>query len=133
MKSILRNFFINFLAFWLIATFFSAIDFSGRISVLLFASFVLSVANLLVKPILNLIFLPLNLITMGGFRWIVNVIVLYLVTLFIPEFTIKPFEFPGFQFGGFVVPPLHFNLFWTYILISFFLSLISNIIYFLFK
>jgi len=133
MKSVLRNFFINFFAFWLIATLFSAIDFSGRIDVLLFASLALSIANLLVRPILNLIFLPLNLITMGGFRWIVNVIVLYLVTLFIPGFIIKPFEFPGLQFGGFVVPPFHFNLFWTFILISFILSLVSNIIYFLFK
>jgi putative membrane protein len=101
--------------------------------ILILASLLLAIVDLVVKPILNLVLLPLNLITLGAFRWIINVIVIYLVTLLIPEFKVKPFIFPGLQLYGFVIPLLHFNLFWTYILISFILSLVSNLTYSLFK
>lgn len=133
MKNLLKNIFINFISFWIIAEFTESIYYSGKVSVILIASVVLSFINLLIKPILNLLFLPLNLLTMGAFRWIINAITLYLVTLFVPEFQIKPFTFPGVNFYGFVIPVLHFNLFFTLIFISFILAIMSNFTISLFK
>lgn len=133
MKKILRNIFVNFLCFWVIASLLPVIQYGGKIEVLVFASLALAVVNWFIKPILKLFFLPLNLITLGSFGWIINIIVLYLVTLFVNDFRIVAFVFPGFQFHGFSIPAISFNTFFAYLLVAFLFSLISDIIYSIFK
>lgn len=133
MKSILKRVFVNFLCFLAVSGAIPAIDYSGKLLILITASVVLSVVNWLVKPILNLLFLPLNFITLGTFRWITNILLIYLVTIITPEFKITPFLFPGINFQGFIIPPIYFNLFFTYLLVAFLLSIISDIIYSVFK
>lgn len=133
MKRIIRNILVNCFCFWLISSIIPAIDYSRNFVVLFYASLTLSLVNFLVKPLLNILFLPLNLITLGTFRWVTNIIVLYLVTVLIPEFSITPFHFAGYSSAGFILPPLYFNLFFTYLLIAFLFSVISDIIYSLFK
>jgi len=133
MKTIFRSIFVNFLCFWFIAVFLPVIQYGGKIEVLIFASLALAIVNWFVKPILNIFFLPLNLITLGSFRWIVNIIVLYLVTVIVSDFKIISFLFPGFQFQGFSIPPINFNIFFAYLLVAFLSSLISDIIYSIFK
>lgn len=133
MKRVFRDFLINFFGFLIISNLLPAIDFSGRIEIMIFASLALSLVNFLVKPLLNLLLLPLNLITLGAFRWIINIISLFLVTLIIPGFKIKSFVFQGVNYQGFVIPPANIGLFWSYLIISFILRLISDIICAVFK
>ena len=133
MKSALRQVLVNFSCFWLISLLISAIDYSQKIEVLLFASITLSIVNFLIKPILSLLFLPINLITLGTFRWVVNALVLFFVTLLVPGFHLVAFVFPGANFAGFVVPTIRVNTFLAIILVSFLLSLFSDMIYSLFK
>lgn len=133
MRKIIRSIFINFLCFWLIAEFLPAIDYSNNLKILFIASLTLFLFNLLVKPLLNLVFLPINLITLGSFRWVVNIIVLYLVTIFVSGFYIKPFSFSGINFNGFIIPALNFSTFWSFLLVSFLISVISDTINYLMK
>lgn len=48
----------------------------------------LAAANVLIKPILKVIFSPLILVTLGFFTLIINIFLIWLVTLFAPELRI---------------------------------------------
>lgn len=133
MKTLIRNIVLNSFCLWIISLLSGAVAFSNKLEVLIFASISLAIVNLFVKPLLNLIFLPLNLITLGTFRWVVNIIVLSLVTVLVPGFHIQTFVFTGLNFAGFVIPAIKFNVILSYLAVSFLLSVLSDIIYWLFK
>jgi len=133
MKTLIRNIVLNSFCLWIISLVSGAVTFSNKLEVLIFASISLAIVNLLVKPLLNLIFLPLNLITLGTFRWGVNIIVLFLVTVLVPGFHIRDFVFTGLNFSGFVIPAIRFNVLLSYLAVSFLLYLLSDMIYWLFK
>jgi len=132
MKSFLRRILINFLAFFLIAKLTGGINFQENYLILFSAAFFLTILNLLVKPLLNLLLMPINLLTLGAFRWVVNVVVLFLVTLFVAEFKISGFVFPGLTFAGFVIPSINFSFFWALILISFLVEIFYGFIAWIF-
>lgn len=133
MKSLLRSIIINFLTLFLIAKFTGAVHFSDNFVILFWASFFLTILNFLVKPILNILLTPINFITLGAFRWIINLIVIFLVTLFVPEFKIVGFQFNGLALGGFVIPAVKVSFFWSLFLVSFLIELLFGFIYWLFK
>ena len=54
----------------------------------LLAAVVLGVVNTFIKPVLVLLTLPLTIITLGLFIFIVNAIVLRITTLFVPGFSV---------------------------------------------
>lgn len=54
----------------------------------LLAAIVLGIINTFIKPLLVLFTLPLTIITLGLFIFIVNAIVLRIVTLFVPGFMV---------------------------------------------
>jgi putative membrane protein len=133
MKKHLRSFLISFFALWLAAYFLKGVSYSGGWQTLGLAALALTLINLLIKPLIKLLLLPINLITLGAFRWLVNVIVLYLVTLLIPQFQIKPFVLTGFAYQGFVVPTISLGTFWAYVVTSLVVSLVSTFFYWLAK
>ncbi len=133
MKTLIRNILINSFCLWIISFLTEAINYSSKTEILIFAGVSLAIVNIFIKPLLNLIFLPLNLITLGTFRWIVNMIVLFLVTILVPGFRIQAFVFKGINFAGFVIPTINFSLFFSYLAVSFLLNVISGMIYWIFK
>lgn len=128
MKSFLRGILTNFFSLFLVAKLLACLDFSENIIVLLLASLYLSVFNLVVKPVLNLLLMPINLLTLGASRWIINVVVLFLVTLFVHNFRIVAFTFPGLNISSLSLPAVHFSFFWALIIVSFILELLTSVI-----
>jgi putative membrane protein len=126
MKGFLKNIFLNFLTLLLIAKLVGAVSFKENYLVLFWAALFLTLLNLLVKPLLNLLLMPVNLLTLGAFRWVVNVIVLLLVVFFVTDFKIAGFSFPGASFAGFVIPAISLTFFWALILVSFLIEIISG-------
>jgi putative membrane protein len=55
----------------------------------LIAAIVLGAINSGLKPVLSLLSLPLNLVTLGGFSLVVNGICFWLASLFVPDFTVS--------------------------------------------
>jgi len=133
MKTLIRSFLINFGALWLVSQLFSGIVFTQGYETLAMAALALGLFNLLVRPILNIFFLPLNLLTMGTFRWLVNVATLYLVTIVVPGFSITAFSFTGFVYSEMAIPAFSVAGIPALILTSFVLSLISSFFYWLVK
>lgn len=87
-------------------------EFTGNTISLLLVSFLFSLANFFLKPILKLLFGPLILITLGLFTIAINMMILYAVDHYSPELTITG------------IPAL----FWATILMGF-----ANLIYSLIK
>lgn len=80
---------------------------------------------LILKPILNIISFPVNLITLGLFSMFTNALILYLLVFFIIGISISPFSYPSFELLGFDVPKISFSLIFTYIYTAFVLSFID--------
>jgi putative membrane protein len=133
MRRILRSILINVAAIWLISQVATGIVLERGLETLLVAAFTLGMINLLIKPVINILLLPINLITLGTFRWLVNVAALYLVTVIVPDFKIVSFQFLGLTYKGIVIPALSLNLIFSFVVISFMISLVSGFLYWLLK
>ncbi len=76
---------LNAVALWLAATFVPGIHYTGGIQWLLIAGLVLGLLNLLVKPVLTFLSLPLIVLTLGLFYLLINGLVLYLAAALLPH------------------------------------------------
>lgn len=126
MKKIARNTTVNGIALFILPQLVNSFQITGGIFMFALAGFVFSLLSFIVRPILKLLTLPLNFITFGLFSFVINAILLYLLTIILPQITITEFDFQGLSFLGFVIPKIYFNLFLTYILCSFFLSIMTT-------
>lgn len=77
------------LSLWLATKFVPGVSFSGDIKYFLLTGVVLGLINLIIKPILNLITLPLRIITLGLFGIVINMAVIWFVDIAFPELVIK--------------------------------------------
>lgn len=78
----------NCLAIYLAAYLVPGVSFKGDWKILLLAGFILSLINLIIKPILKMISFPLILLTFGLFSLIINIFLVWLLMKFIPELNI---------------------------------------------
>ncbi len=77
-------------AIWLTSLLFSGIQVSGIASILL-ASLALAVLNTALRPLLLLVTLPLTVVTLGFFVFIVNAVVLKAAAFLVPGFDVVGF------------------------------------------
>lgn len=82
--------------------------------------------NFLLVPMLKILFLPLNLLTLGLFAWITNVLALYALTTLVSDFQLVTYAFSGYNYNGFNLPPYDFSPFFVAILASFLIGLITH-------
>ena len=133
MKNILRLYLIDTLALYAVSQIAGGIVLDSGFETLLLAVVGLTVASVLVRPVINLLLLPLNLITFGLFRWVSSAIALYLVTLVVPGFTIVAFNFVGFSSKWIVIPPINLSGILAFVAFSFLLSVITSIVHWIIK
>jgi len=112
MRNLLIRFFINAAALWVVDRIFHGIIFWDDQS-LLIAAIVFGLLNAFLKPVLIILTLPVNILTLGFFTIIINAIILELTDYFIDRFSIDSFT--------------------TAILASLFISVISIILNKVFK
>ncbi len=67
------------------------VHFEGSFEMLLFAGGVLGFLNFFVKPILKIITLPLRILTLGLFSFIINIVIVYFVDLAFYELIFEGF------------------------------------------
>lgn len=133
MKRHLRVFLFNLLALSWVTKLLPGVSYSGGYQTIVFASLVFTLVNLFVKPLLNILLLPINLLTLGLFRWLVNVLTLYLVVMIVPQFKISGFFCQGLTYYGFIIPKMYLSIFSVYILASCLISLITTFLLWLSK
>lgn len=129
LKSFLKRSFRTFLSLAFLMFLFPGFQIENKTFSLVIGAFLLTAINILVRPILKLIFLPLNLISFGLFRWVINVFSLVLLTFLVEEIRFVSYEFPGAAYAGFTVPAISFSALGSLICGSFLLSLIQRTIF----
>lgn len=87
-------------------------------------AFILSIFEVVLKPIIKVLLLPINLLTLGTFRIIINTFGLYLVTFLFSDFQVKNINSPAINFWGLQIPNMSFTNFFAYLVTSFTISLI---------
>lgn len=102
-------------------------------SAYLIASIVFVVFNFVLAPIIKLLLLPINLLTLGLFRWLTNVLILYIFDLLYDGLRISSFIFGGYTSPIISLPAGSINLFWVLVLSSLLMSLTYSIINTLFS
>lgn len=133
MKTILKHFLIDTVSLYLISLIVSGIVFEKGLETLFLTGFVLMLTTLVIQPIINLLLLPINLVTFGLFKWVTYAMTLYLVTVAVPGFKLLDFAFQGFTSVWFSVPSFSIGGPLAFIAFSFMISLVSSLIYWIFK
>ncbi len=133
MKTILKHFVIDATSLYLISLAVRGLVFENGFVTILLAGGVLAITTMLVRPVINLLLLPINLITFGLFKWIGQAVSLYIVTLAVPGFKILDFAFRGMASYWFIIPPINLDGIMAFIAFSFLISTTSSLIYWIFK
>lgn len=133
MKKIFRHFAIDTLTLYAVSLFTTGLVFEEGLITVLLAGAGLTVASLLARPVINLLLLPINLITFNLFKWVSSAIALYLVTLVVSGFKITHFYFAGMTSSLFTIPSLSLGGVLSYVAFAFIISLITSSIYWIIK
>jgi len=129
MKHLLRVFLFHVFSLWLVAELFPALKISGGVFMMVTAAFILSLLMIIVKPMLKILFIPINFLTFGLAGLFINVVLFYLLTLILPEVTIREYTMPGFTWQGFMVPSIPFTQLSSLICVSLGVTCISHILH----
>jgi putative membrane protein len=133
MRRILLHFVIDTASLWAVSQIAEGMVFEQGITTLILAGVALTIASLFAKPVINMLLLPINLVTFGLFRWVSSAVVLYIVTLIIGNFKIQFFRFDGFTSKWFDMPPLYFEGMLAFIGFAFILSIFTSFLHWLHK
>lgn len=115
--NLLRPVIVSGITLAILSFFLPTIEISNMTALIL-ASFVLTILQKFVRPILKLVFLPINVVTMGLFSVVLNIFLLWLLTYLVP----------GFQIHAMMIGELAFNQWMSYLLISIIISLGQSIL-----
>lgn len=133
MKSLLRTYLVNMGALWATTQILPALSINDGFRGLLIAAAAFMGANLVLIPLLKILLLPLNLLTVGLFSWLANVIALYFLVTVIPSFQVSSYYFPGLNYDEFSFPSLDLSPFLVVIAASFLIGFIHHFLKWLIK
>jgi len=125
MKSLIKATFLNLIVLYLADLVLPGFNLDNYFKTLVTAAFVFTILDKIVKPLLKILLLPINLVTLGLFRWVVSVITLILLEALVTGISINPFFFSGFNYQLFSIAPFQVGLILSYIVTSITIRLIS--------
>jgi putative membrane protein len=131
MKSLFRYFLINLVSLWITTEVITGLYYTGGFRVLLIGAGIFTLINLILVPLIKILLLPLNILTLGFFAWLTNVIALYALTTIVPYFKLRPFIFSGYELNGFIIPGVELSVLWVAIVASILIGLITHILHWL--
>lgn len=126
MKTLLRHFLINLVSLYTATRLIPGLTYTGGIKSLLLGAVVFMLINWILVPLLKILFLPLNLLTVGLFSWLINVLALYALTTVVSDFQLLPYAFPGLNLGVFNIPATDMSPFLVAIAASFIIGFITH-------
>ena len=88
------------------------LTFQPKIETIIEVALLLAIFELILKPVIKILLLPITFITLGLFRIVINTLGLYLATFFISGFSVSSINLFGY----------HLNAFLAYLATSFIIS-----------
>lgn len=98
---------VSILTIAILAWLFPNIRYNNSVT-LIVTGIILTLLEKILRPLLKILFLPINVVTLGLFSLVINVFILYLATYFVP----------GFVINNVVIFGIHFNQFFSLLLAS---------------
>ena len=126
MKTLLRYFLINLVSLYAATKIIPGLIYTGGFKSLALGAGAFMLINFILVPLLKILFLPLNLLTVGLFSWLINVLALYAFTTLFSDFQLIPYTFPGFFSNGFNIPVTELSPFWVAVLASLVIGVITH-------
>ena len=126
MKKIIKNTLIFAISLFLAGQIWQNLNFSRGWETYLLVAVLLAVFEKFLKPIIKLLLLPINILTLGLFRSFINLFTLYLTVYFVPSFTVSPIHTNHLPLFG--PASLSFGLFVSYLVLSITIYLIFSIL-----
>lgn len=132
MRGLLKDVSIILLSVYLASLTLSGLILDNLTSMVMLA-IVLYFGNKVIHPIVQIILLPLNLLSLGIFSVASTLISLYLSTLFVKGVSVIPFTFQGASLFGLHVASISFNTILSFIAISVTIYFVEKILFWLFS
>ncbi len=132
MKGILRNVLLYAFALYVTQLMLSGLVLHGGLRTLFIGGILLAIGFKLLKPILSIISLPFNLLSLGLFSVVITAFIMFLITLIYPPIEVQAFTFPGLVIWGIEIHKFYVTPLLSYVLISVTIYLITRLIDWLF-
>lgn len=118
MKQLLASIALNSLSIFLTSLLFSGLQVTGGITSFITAGLLLTLLIALLDPIVKIITLPFNIITLGLLSFLSTLAALFVLTFFYSSIKVYPFIFDGISFLGLTIKEMEFSLLLSFIVIS---------------
>ena len=126
MRTVARAVLTQTLALFLTTQLLSGLSIIGGWSTYLVGGVLLSLLSFALKPLLQIIAFPLNIITFGLFNCIINAILLWVLTILVAHINVHIFRTPEIAIFGMTVPSIHiYSIIPAYIVIAVVLAAIT--------
>ena len=102
------------------------LNFDGQISTIIKVAIILAFFETILKPIIKLLLLPINILTLGGIRLVINTFGLYLASFILASFSVQNISSNNTKLLGLNIPPLQFSGFFAYLVSSFTINLLLS-------
>lgn len=87
---------------------------------------ILAIFEVIVKPIIKILLLPINILTLGLFRVVINTFGLYIATFLVSDFAIGSAYLPRINILGIIIPALELHGFLSYLFTSIIVGSLFN-------
>ncbi len=125
----IRNWFRNLIVLLALDRLYPGFSIPSLFSTQILSAFVLTSIITFFQPILKMIVLPVNIITFGMFTWLLEALILLMLTLIIDNVSFHPFTYQAFTFLGVNIPGGQLNIilsiFFGSVLFKFLVSLVK--------
>lgn len=132
MKTILQEIFIYSFALYATSLLFPGLKINGGIVAIATGGLLLAIGFVIVKPVVQILALPIQFLSFGLFSIVTSALVLFLVTLVYHGIRVVSFTFPRTTLGSFEIKSFHAAGILSYCIISVTIYLISKLLSWLF-
>ncbi|MFZ2153193.1 MAG: phage holin family protein [Microgenomates group bacterium] len=94
------------------------LDFHNSAISIIKVAFILTIFELLIKPIIKIILFPINLLTLGLFRVVINTVGFYMAAFFLSDFVITNIHTLPQNIYGLNLPAINLIGFWAHLVNS---------------
>ena len=126
MKTVLRAVLTQSLALFLTSLILPGLVIYGGFSTYVVGGIMLSLLSFALKPLLQIIAFPLNIITFGLFNCVINGLLLWILTILVAKINVQVFATHHISFLGMTIPSIHiYSIIPAYIIIAVLVSAIA--------
>ncbi len=117
MRYLFKKYFIVVVTIFTLTQFMPGFTVTGGWKGLFYASLILGILMFIAKPIVDLVTLPINILSLNLFSWLINILIIYVWSLIVGNVNFSLWEFPGFTLGPLSVSPFPLEK-WQVVVVS---------------